>query len=92
MRLFLTGACQCGACSCLSLKAPHATGRGATASGASAGTDWTQSIQSSCYQHGDNHNKAFSEVAGDGGGRPIDLSQSFHWYEIDWRPESVTIR
>lgn len=62
-------------------------GKGATASGAPAGADWTRMMQSSCYQHGDNHNKEFTELASS-----VDVAENFNEYEVIWTSTSVTIK
>lgn len=51
-------------------------GRGGTASGAPPNTDWTRYIQSSCYQHGNNHAKAFSDL-----GSQTNAAGNFNVYE-----------
>ena len=68
-------------------------GAGASPSGAPGGADWTQYIQSSCYQHGNNHNKDFRDVqAAVGNDHHVDFAQNFHWFEIDWGTSEVSIR
>lgn len=61
-------------------------GKGGAASGAPPGTDWTRTIQSSCYQHGDTHGKVFSPL-----GPAVNLADTFNVFEIDWRPDAVTL-
>ena len=54
-------------------------GSGGTASGAPPRTNWTHYMQSSCYQHGNNHAKAFSDL-----GSNTNAAENFNVYEIDW--------
>lgn len=61
-------------------------GEGGTASGQPPHCDWTRYMQSSCYQHGANHNKAFSDL-----GASTNTAQEFNVYEIVWTPTAVTI-
>ena len=61
-------------------------GRGGTASGSPRNTDWTRYMQSSCYQHGNNHAKAFSDL-----GSQTNAADNFNVYEIDWSSNMVTI-
>ena len=62
------------------------TARGGAASGAPPGTDWTRTLRSSCYQHGDTHDKVFSPL-----GPAVNLADTFNVFEIDWRPDVVTL-
>ena len=44
-------------------------------------------MQSSCYQHGDDHNKEFTDLA-----KAVDsVADEFNVYEIVWTADSVTI-
>ena len=44
-------------------------------------------MQSSCYQHGDDHNKEFDDLASS-----VDsLADDFNWFEIEWTSTKVTI-
>lgn len=61
-------------------------GAGGIASGAPTHVDWTQYMQSSCYQHGSDHNKAFSHL-----GSAVNAAKDFNLFEISWTPTSVTI-
>jgi|EP01047_Picozoa_sp_COSAG01_P032797 beta-glucanase (GH16 family) len=61
-------------------------GAGGSASGAPPGADWTHFMQSSCYQHGDDHTKTFTDL-----GAHVNAAEEFNLFEIDWRPSSVTI-
>ena len=62
-------------------------GAGATASGAPKDANWTRYMQSSCYQHGDAHNKEFTELDAS-----VNAAESFNWYEVTWTASSVTIK
>lgn len=62
-------------------------GKGAKPSGAPANADWTRWMQSSCYQHGDDHKKEFSEL-----GSSVNAADDFNWYEITWSSTSVIIK
>ena len=62
-------------------------GVGGSASGAPPHTNWTRFMQSSCYRHGNDHNKVFSDL-----GATVNAAASFNEYEIEWTPASVTIR
>jgi hypothetical protein len=61
-------------------------GDGGSASGQPSHTNWTRYMQSSCYQHGNNHNKAFSSL-----GASVNAAQNFNVYEIEWTSSAVTI-
>ena len=43
-------------------------------------------MQSSCYQHGDDHAKAFSDL-----GATVNVAMEYNVYEIVWTSSSVTI-
>lgn len=60
-------------------------GKGATPSGAPASADWTHWMQSSCYQHGDDKNKQFTELDSS-----INVADDFNTYELVWTSTSVT--
>lgn len=62
-------------------------GAGASASGAPSDADWTRYIQSSCYQHGNDHNKQFSKLDSS-----VNLATDYNWFEVDWTSKSVTIK
>ena len=62
-------------------------GVGGIASGAPPQANWTRYMQSSCYQHGNNHDKVFSDL-----GAAINAADDFNLYEIEWTPTTVTIR
>jgi hypothetical protein len=53
-------------------------GAGGSASGAPPRADWTRYMQSSCYRHGDNHEKAFSDL-----GAAVDAAEDFNLYEVE---------
>jgi len=61
-------------------------GKGASPSGAPSGADWTKYMQSSIYQHGDDHNKEFTSL-----GSSTDLANELNWWEIAWSSTSITI-
>jgi hypothetical protein len=61
-------------------------GKGGTASGEPAGCDWTRYMQSSVYQHGNNHNKGFSSL-----GDSINVAEEYNEYIIEWTSDAVTI-
>ena len=62
-------------------------GAGADPSGAPKNADWTRYMQSSCYQHGHDHNKEFTNLAS-----AVDsLAESFNWFQIEWTSTSVEI-
>eukprot|EP00326_Haptolina_ericina_P010079 CAMPEP_0181217294 /NCGR_PEP_ID=MMETSP1096-20121128/27070_1 /TAXON_ID=156174 ORGANISM="Chrysochromulina ericina, Strain CCMP281" /NCGR_SAMPLE_ID=MMETSP1096 /ASSEMBLY_ACC=CAM_ASM_000453 /LENGTH=269 /DNA_ID=CAMNT_0023309407 /DNA_START=88 /DNA_END=897 /DNA_ORIENTATION=+ len=61
-------------------------GKGATASGAPKKADWTRYMQSSCYQHGDDHTKVFTELD-----KSVNFADNFNWFEVTWTPDIVTI-
>ena len=67
---------------------PHALThfQGATASGAPKKADWTRYMQSSCYQHGDDHTKVFTELD-----KSVNFADNFNWFEVTWTPDIVTI-
>ena len=44
-------------------------------------------MQSSCYQHGDDHAKVFTELD-----ESVNVADNFNWFEVTWTPEMVTIR
>lgn len=62
-------------------------GKGATASGAPKSADWTRYLQSSCYQHGGDHEKTFTALDSS-----VNLADDFNWFEIDWTSEKVTLK
>jgi beta-glucanase (GH16 family) len=62
-------------------------GKGATASGAPKNVDWTRYMQSSCYQHGNNHNKAFSALD-----KSVNAADNFNVYEVTWTSTKLTIK
>ena len=61
-------------------------GAGASPSGAPAGADWTQYMQSSCYQHGQEHTKTFTNL-----GHSLNSAGDFNTYENVWPSTKVTI-
>jgi hypothetical protein len=54
-------------------------GEGGTASGEPPHCNWTRYMQSSCYQHGNNHNKAFSDL-----GASVNTAQDFNVPTMFW--------
>ena len=62
-------------------------GKGAVPSGAPKGADWTRYLQSSCYQHGDDHNKEFTALDS-----AVDLANDYNVFQVDWTSTSVTIQ
>jgi hypothetical protein len=52
-------------------------GAGGVASGEPPRTNWTHYMQSSCYRHGDNHEKTFDDLGAD-----VNAGAAFNDYEI----------
>ena len=61
-------------------------GAGGVASGAPRGANWTRYMQSAVYQHGNSHDKTFSDL-----GPTVNAAEAFNLYEIDWSATAVTI-
>ena len=61
-------------------------GVGGAASGAPARANWSHYMQSSVYQHGQGHEKAFNDLGAD-----VNAAENFNVYEIDWSSTAVSI-